>query len=181
MSPENISAERDALLKALNLAEQEIAKARAAQQRAEAKVAEVNAQLALRAKSAAQQDAGSAAVAQAQTAQKRAEAKAQLLEAQLRGKQMELDALEGAADELRNENEQLRCQIEEKAVEVQEMEAALRVQEDLMAPLQKDAEEAKAEVRRLRSIVMQVTTGTENPVATAPKARSDAKGAVRAA
>jgi len=164
MNPDKISAERDALLKALTLAEKEIARARAAQQQAEAKVLQVNAELlAQRSKSEAARDGGGQAVAAAQAqvqashaAQRRAEAKAEHLEAQLRGVRLECETLQSEAEQLRAENEELRARLEGWDAELQEKDASILA-------WQKDAEDAKAEVERLRAIVMTVAIGAERP------------------
>jgi len=103
-----ISAERDALLKALKLADEGVGQARAAQQRAEAKANQLAAELqSERAKLFALSRVAPPAPAE----QKRVETRIQYLEAQLRGQQMELVSLQNTAEGLRAENRQLQAEV----------------------------------------------------------------------
>jgi chromosome segregation ATPase len=153
------SAERDALLKALQQAEKEIAQARTSLQGAESKFTQASLELnAERAKVAALKDGSHPAVAQAKAAENRMAVQMQQLESQLRGQQAQLEALEHEAEELRRENEQLRSQTE--------------ATESELRSLQQETDKAEAEFRRLRALLLKVTTGSETPMAALPQPKT---------
>lgn len=173
MNSNQIAAERDALLRALKLADEGVAQARASQQRAEAKSAQLQAELqALRSKFGALSGGNHPAVIQAQSAQKRAEAQAQYLEAQLRGQRMEFEALETVAEGLVTEKRELQA-------EIQELHAQIGSYVADMQAMKQEADEAKTELERLRALLLKATTGMENPVPLPPKSKAEVPGAAR--
>ncbi|TCO88041.1 hypothetical protein EV701_11985 [Chthoniobacter flavus] len=162
MNLEKVSAERDSLLQALKRAEEEIARVRAGQQQAEARLAE------MRSRSGAtmvpaRNDGHQAALAQAQAAQKRAETTARTLEEQFRGQQAEQDRLRSALDSLKTENEALRDQnedLEQRQKEPAQPATAVPAQSDRLAQksLREELDAAWAEIQRLRGLVVKVAS-----------------------
>lgn len=165
MNPEKVAAERDCLLQALKRAEEEIARARTAQQLAEGRLAEMRARSGAAAPSA-RNDIGQAAMAQARAAvdgQKRAETMAQTLDEQFRRQKVEHDKLRAAFDGLKGENEGLRDQIEE-------LQEKLKEREQQAAPtstpasraeqksLRDELDAAWVEIQRLRTLVVKVAS-----------------------
>jgi chromosome segregation ATPase len=157
------TAERDALLKALQLAEKEISQARTALQRAESNFREASLELnAERSKVAALKGDNHPALAEAKATEHRAAAQIQQLEAQLRGQQAQFEALERAAEEFRRENEELRSQMDAKESELRS--------------LQRETDKAEAELRRLRALLLKVTTGSEEPMPTLRQSKTSCRG-----
>lgn len=157
-SLEKVSAELDALLQALKHAEEEIARARAAQKQAETRLSDSHAG---RAPLIVQADqVGShAIIAQAQAAQQRAETKVRTLEEQLHGQKAELDGLRAAFASLKAENGELRDQNEElqerqrKQMEADAHSADNGSREELRS-MRQELDTARAEIQRLRALVV---------------------------
>ena len=155
-SLEKVSAERDALLQALKRAEEEIARAHAAQKQAEARLAASHAGRAPLIVQA-NQVGSHAIIAQAQAAQQRAETKVRTLEEQLQGQKAELDGLRAAFASLKAENGELRDQNEElqerqqKQAEVQSADNGSR--EELKS-MRQELDTARAEIQRLRTLIV---------------------------
>jgi regulator of replication initiation timing len=161
MNLEKASAERDSLLQALKRAEEEIARVRAGQQQAEARLAE------MRTRSGAtmpvRNDGSQLAIAQALSAQKRAETTARTLEEQLRGQQAEQEQLRAALQDLRAENAALREQNEDlmqRQKEGEEPDTQATTQSDRQAQkaLREELDAAWAEIQRLRTLVVKVAS-----------------------
>jgi len=153
-----ISAERDALLKALRLAEEGIAAARTAQRSADARSHQLHTELqALRARPLAPAaEVSHGVLTQALDARQRAEIRVQHVEAQLRGQQMECEALQGAIEELKTENEHLQAGMQILQSQYDEAQADREA-------LQVEAEETRTELDRLRAVLLRTTTGVEIP------------------
>jgi len=162
MNLEKVSAERDSLLQALKRAEEEIARVRAGQQQAEARLAEMRTRSGAT-MAPARNDGNPAALAQAQAAQQRAETAARTLEEQLRGQQVEQAKLRSALDHLKAENEALRDQNEEFRQRQKEREqpaTGVPAQSDRLAQksLREELDAAWAEIQRLRGLVVKVAS-----------------------
>ena len=157
-SLEKVSAERDALLQALKRAEEEIARARAAQKQAEARLAASHTG---RAPLIVQADkVGShAIIAQTQAAQQRAETKVRTVEEQIQAQKAELDGLRAAFASLKAENGELRDQNEELRERRQkqtdaEVQSADNGSREELKSMRLELDTARAEIQRLRTLIV---------------------------
>jgi len=193
MSLDKVSAERDALVQALKRAEEEIARSRAGQQKAEAKLAE-----ALTGRmpmvTPVRNDGSHPAVAQAQAAQKRAETTVQTLEEQVRRQNAELTDLRAAFEGLKKENDHLHDHGEgqkhsEKHAPQKAAPSPAQPSRNEVKSLRDELDKAWAEIHRLRALVVKVASEArkgivpEEPFPDAPSrpAPSGARTAPRSA
>lgn len=161
MNLEKVSAERDALVQALKRAEEELARARASQKQAEARLAEshVNRPAMIVPSATVKSEAHSPALAQAQAGQKRAEE-------QLQGQKTELEQLRAAVTGLKAENDKLRDQIDEmqgrkgqqKPKDQDPADAPVHVNRNEVRSLREELQRSWTEIQRLRSLVVKVAT-----------------------
>lgn len=168
MNLEKVSAERDALVQALKRAEEELARARASQKQAEARLAEshVSRPSMIVPSAAVKADGNTPALAQAQAGQKRAEATMRTLEEQLQGQKTELEQLRAAVTGLKAENDKLRDQIDEmqgrkgqqKPKDQDPADAPVHVNRNEVRSLREELQRSWTEIQRLRSLVVKVAT-----------------------
>ncbi|HEY3898070.1 MAG TPA: hypothetical protein VGM54_05620 [Chthoniobacter sp.] len=162
MSLEKVAAERDCLLQALKRAEEEISKARTAQQQAEGRLAEMRASGGA-ARSPARNDGNQAVVSQAQAAQKRAENMARTFEDQLRAQNARHAELQAAFDSLKVESEAFRernqeLQERQKDREPQGAPPVVQAAHQEQKWLRQELDNARAEIQRLRSLIVRVAS-----------------------
>jgi phage shock protein A len=153
-----VSAERDALVQALKRAEEEIARAHAAQKQAEARLAGSHAgrtPLIVQANQVGSQ----ALIARAQAEQQRAETKVRKLEEQLQEQKAALDGMRAAVASLKAQNGDLRDQNDELQKREQKQKAAPAPSVDNgsreeLKSVRQELDIARAEIQRMRTLIV---------------------------